>query len=385
MRINRNSRIELTYPQLVQVFISTLSSSQSQSDLPSAAMEGEIQHPPTQATKLSKTISKSTTSSVSQKTGVGKTTRTKIMGSVKEKSQGEGTGVHQQLQKDKVGEEVEHQPSHCVHSQKGTEINKEINTSLVATSQKVPNIEKGSHPGTQNKGMDTDQTQPPKPKMFERRKKPKTMRAHGAHTEVQSHLTSETEFLHKSILDASPINLEKQPHSLNIIPTPQSNISTIALIDNPNFLNFPSLQIMEEPTLQTLISPSWETSFLDLLNTDSLNIEKIIKAFTSTDNIQSTNIISSTDNIQSMDIISSTDKSLSTDIPHPLIVPNPSTDIHQAMDSPTEVINQVLLCMREESEFLSEGHARDLAEGEDVSERTPTSSGVQKERLRVPP
>ena len=47
VRINRNSSIELTYPPLVQVYISTLSSSQSQTALPSTAMEGEIQHPPT--------------------------------------------------------------------------------------------------------------------------------------------------------------------------------------------------------------------------------------------------------------------------------------------------------------------------------------------------
>ena len=110
----------MTYPPLVQVFISTLSSSQSQTALPSAAMEGEVQHPPTQAAKPSKTKSKSTTSSVSQKIGVAKTTRTKSVGSVKEKSKGEGTGVHQQLQKDKVGEAVENQPSHSVPSQKGT-------------------------------------------------------------------------------------------------------------------------------------------------------------------------------------------------------------------------------------------------------------------------
>ena len=34
--------------------------------------------------------------------------------------------------------------------------------------------------------------------------------------------------------------------------------------------------------------------------------------------------------------------------------------------------------MREGSDFLSEGHARDLAKGEDVSERTPTFSGGAK-------
>ena len=68
-----------------------------------------------------------------------------------------------------------------------------------------------------------------------------------------------------------------------------------------------------------------------------------------------------------------------------MTVPNPSTDIHQSMDSPTDLINQVLLGMREGSEFLSEGQARDLAKGEDVSERTPTSSGGAKGEMRVPP
>ena len=126
------------------------------------------------------------------------------------------------------------------------------------------------------------------------------------------------------------------------------------------------MQLREEPTLQTHISPSRETSFLDLFTTDSPNIEKITKSFTSTDNVQST------------DNIFSTDKSLSTDIPHLLNVPNPSADIHHSMDSPSNLINEVLLGMREGSDFQSEGQARDLAKGEDVSERTPTSSGGAK-------
>ena len=373
VRINRNSSIHLTYPPLVQVYISTISSSQSQTTLPSAAMEGEIQHSPIQATKPSKTKSKSTTSLVSQNIGVAKTTRTKVVGSVKEKSKGEGTGVHQQLQKDKVSEGVQNQPSHFVPSQKGIKINKEINTSLLATFQKVSNIEKGSQPGTQNKGMDTSQTLPPRPKMFERRKKPKT--SQGAHTVVQSLSIGVTEPLLNSALDASPTNVEKQPHSLNIpLPTPQSNISTIDLIGNPNFLNSPSLQLREEPILQTLISPSRETSFLDLLNIDSPNFEKITTAFTLTDKIPPTY------NIQSIDTISPTDKSSSTDIPHPLTVPNTSTDIYQSMDifSPTTLINQVLLEMREGSAFLSEGQACDLAEGDLEGERTSISSGGAK-------
>ena len=175
---------------------------------------------------------------------------------------------------------------------------------------------------------------------------------------VQSLSTGVTEPLLNSALDASPTNVDKHPHSLNTpLPTPQSNSSTIDSIDNPNFLNSPSLQLREEPILQTLISISRETSFLDLLNTDSPNIEKITTAFTSTDKIPPTN------NIQSTDIISSTDKYSSTDIPHPLTIPNTSTNIYQSMDtsSPTTLINQVLLGMREGSAFLSEGQACDLA------------------------
>ena len=152
VRINRNADIELAYPPVVQVYIPTLTTTQPSNSLPSADMEDAIQHPPTQATKLSKTKSKSTTSSVSQKAGVAKSTKTKHVGSVKEKSKGEGTGAHQQLQKDKVGKAVENQPSHYVPSQKGTEVNKEVNTSLVATSQKVFTIEKGSQPETQHNG-----------------------------------------------------------------------------------------------------------------------------------------------------------------------------------------------------------------------------------------
>ena len=139
-----------------------------------------------------------------------------------------------------------------------------------------------------------------------------------------------TEPLLNSVIDASPVNVEKQPHSFSIpFPTPKSNISSsIAMIENIAFLNSPSLQIREEPTLQTLKSPSREYSFLDLHNTYSPIFEKITKIFTSTDNIIPTNIISSTN------------KSQSTNIPHPLIILVVSMDVHQSMDipSPTDII-----------------------------------------------
>ena len=329
-------------------------------------MEGEIQHPPTQERKPSKTKSKSANSSVSQKAGVVKSIKPKNVGSVKVLSKGEGTGVSQPLQKDKVSEDVSAQPSHFVPSQKGTKVIRN------QAHLKGVSIEKGPQPGTLNKGKDTSQTQP-QPKMIERRKKPKTAGSQGTHTVVQSQLTVVIELLHKINIDVSPINVEKQSHSLSIpFPTPQSNISSsVAMIDNLIFSHSPSLQFREEPTLQTLNSSSRESSFLDLLNTDSPTIEKITKIFSSTDNITPTEIISSTDKCQS------------THIPHPLIVPNVSMDIHQSMDnpSPTEIISQILLGLMEGSDLVSEGQVYNLEKGEDESERTPTSSGGTKGKL----
>ena len=135
-------------------------------------MEGAHQHPLAQAAKSSKNKSKQTTSSVSQKAGVVKTAKTKNMGRVKVVSEGEGTGASQPLHMNKESKGVFVQPSHSMPSQKGTEVDKETSSSLLAPSQKGVSIEKGPQPGTQVKGKDTNQTQP-QSKMFERRKKPK--------------------------------------------------------------------------------------------------------------------------------------------------------------------------------------------------------------------
>ena len=89
---------------------------------------------------------------------------------------------------------------------------------------------------------------------------------------VQSLLSSFTKSLLNSAVDVSPENVKKQPHFLSIPPpTPHPHIfSEIAMIDNQAFSNSPSLQFRDEPTLQTVNSPSYESSFLDILNTDSL-------------------------------------------------------------------------------------------------------------------
>ena len=125
------------------------------------------------------------------------------MGSAKVTSEGEGTGVSQQLQKNKESEGVSIQPNHFVPSQKGPDVNKDLNTSLLAPSQKGVNIEKGPQLGTQDKGKDTIQL-PPKPKMFQRRKKTIIAGSQGAHTVVQSLSSSLTEPLLNSAIDASP-------------------------------------------------------------------------------------------------------------------------------------------------------------------------------------
>ena len=66
-------------------------------------------------------------------------------------------------------------------------------------------------------------------------------------------------------------------------------------------------------------------------------------------------------------------------------------DIHQSMDtpSPSDIIAQTLLGLREESDLESERRDCSLAKGEKECEGTPPPPhffrGVQKERLRISP
>ena len=211
--------------------------------------------------------------------------------------------------------------------------------------------------------------------MFQRRKKTKTDGSQGTHTVVHSSTPSFTEPLLTATIDASPTNVEKQPHSLSIPPpTPHSHISSeIAMTDNQGVSNSSTLQLREEPTLQIVNSPTRESSILDHLNTNSPTIEKLTKIFTSTYNTISTS------NITSKNIISSTNKLPSMDISHMLITKTQPMDIHQSMDTPpSEIIAQTLLGLKEWSELESERHDCILVKGEEMSERTPTSSGGAK-------
>ena len=141
-------------PQVIQVFLST--SLSNLSALPSiAAMEGvNDPNPPTQVVKtkkITKTKSK-TTSGVSQKASIVKTTKSQPEGSEQVSKTGEGIGKNQTTLKNKEGEGVKKQPSHATFSQKGVSINKETNITLSTSSQKDLDIEKSSYPGVQNIG-----------------------------------------------------------------------------------------------------------------------------------------------------------------------------------------------------------------------------------------
>ena len=185
LRINLNSQVPLVYlpimnaPQVSEVNTSiTPTVSNPIVSLPSSvAMESVSlsKQVPTKATKskISKHKPKKTTSVVSQKTTVV-TTTINPEGS-KQGVSCEGRGEHQETPQDKVGEVSGTPASQATVSQKTVVVQKESNTSLVASSQKGATIENSPQPGTQNKrGRDTEATNSPI-KAFSRKKKVKTL------------------------------------------------------------------------------------------------------------------------------------------------------------------------------------------------------------------
>ena len=118
-----------------------------------AAMEGvNDPNPPTQAVKTKKIakIKSKTTSGVSQKTSVVKTTKSQPDGSEPVSKIGEGIRENQLTLKDKEEEGLKTQPSHATSSQKDVSINKESNKFISTSSQNDLDIEKSSYPGAQN-------------------------------------------------------------------------------------------------------------------------------------------------------------------------------------------------------------------------------------------
>ena len=153
-RINLHEGTTLRMPQVIQVFLSTYFSTLNA--LPSIFVLVGVNdpNPPAQGAKIKK-ISKQkskTTSGVSQKAPVAKTTKSHHVGSEHVDNSGEGIGENQQTLKNNSGESVINQPNHVVSSQKDVNINKETNTLLSTSSQKDLGIEKNSQPGAQHIG-----------------------------------------------------------------------------------------------------------------------------------------------------------------------------------------------------------------------------------------
>ena len=219
-RMNLNSTVELHYLPIMEAGnegkfhgYNSTPSSQPQISLPSATMAvGNDPQQPDQVAKPSKIKSKKPTSGVSQKTLIVKIKKNTPEGSVPGEGKGEGRGENQRSPKNKEGEEIENQPSHSAVSQKTAEVNKELNSSIVTSSQKDAIIENSPQPGTQQKrGRDTNS-----PAKAYVRKKVKTTKSTTAHTS-QTKITDFVPVTSKSQVDVTPINVESQP--LQVAPS----------------------------------------------------------------------------------------------------------------------------------------------------------------------
>ena len=120
--------------------------------------------------------------------------------------EGEGRGEHQENPKDKVGEECGNQPSHSVVSQKTTELDKEISSSLATSSQKDVVIEYSPQSGThQKRGRDTSHI-----KAYGRKKllgKSEHKSAHTSQDKIPDFMPETSQ----SQVDMTTTNVESQP------------------------------------------------------------------------------------------------------------------------------------------------------------------------------
>ena len=288
-------------------------------------------NPPTQAVKAKKVIKtkSKTTSGVSQKSSVVRTTKSQPEGSEQVSKIGERIGENQTNLKNKEGEGMKNQPNHVASSQKGVSINKETNTTLSTSSQKDLDIEKSSYPGAQNTEGDT-QSKHITPSV-RKRKGIKIKNALGPtlslfqfleHTHAIPEIVNLENVPHSLIpIDASRINAEIHPHSLSIqISPPHStsqNSSDVFMIDNMEISNSLSPKLMGEPKISIDTHHSEEN---DLLEYQSFISSMVIDTV-----LQNQNLISqqpstdkpSTNNYPSMASTStanpSTDNSLSVD------------------------------------------------------------------------
>ena len=392
VRINLHEGSQLRMPQVIHVFLS--SSSLSQTSLPSsAAIEGvNVPNPPTQAAKPKK-VSKSkskTTSCVSQKTSVVRTTKSQPEGSDQVKSVGGGMGGHQRTPKNKEGGGVTNLPIHATSSQKDVCINMEINSILSTSSQKDLDIEKRFNPGAENtEGVTKSKTITT---YVRKRKGVKNQHAHGEHT-LHTLETSNLEKVHSTStpFDASQTNVEMQPHSPSIRPSSSHSashiFSDIFMIDNMEISNSPSLRLMGEPKIHLDTHHSERD---DLMEYQSFLSSMVVDIVFQHQNISkqkpSTDVTHpSTANYSSMDIPSTANPS--TDISYPLTGspsmdipsysnPSPSDNVlsHLGTSYEEQIVISTLLGLSEGELQMSEGLSCSQEKGEDVCEKPLISS-----------
>ena len=255
-------------------------------------------------------------------------------------SKDEGMGEHPGNPKNKVGEVSDDQPSHTTISQKIVDVQMDVNSSLVASSQKNVTIETSPHLGTQpKKGRDTQSPI----KSCERRVKLKPL--HKSHTSQDkvTDLLSVTSPIQIDLLDTPPpisilITFEFD-FSQTLSPTSSIDVDLI----HTTIAVSPSLTIMKEPQFevdhhlfdnlldQFLISSSMILSYvahyLKSIATDSIVIASTTIPFISSTDIAHPliSVSLSTDTPNNIYLLISAIQP-STDDSHPLTIVNTSSN-----------------------------------------------------------
>ncbi|KAK1387174.1 hypothetical protein POM88_015352 [Heracleum sosnowskyi] len=228
LRLNHNGDVPVVYLPIIEVTTAIPVSIAVTSIVSSnpVAMESVAvtQQAPAPATKPKSKKSSKPTSGASQKAPVVKTT-TQPKGSESGVVRGEGRGESQRNPKNKEGEVSVSQPSPIVSSQQGTMSKMDLNTSLIASSQKDVIIETSSQPRAQSKRVRDTSSPQSTFSQYQRRVKQKSKGSQGAHTLEATLPVSQIQF------DVTPIiTLGLQSHSLNInLELSPSNSPTLSL------------------------------------------------------------------------------------------------------------------------------------------------------------
>ncbi|KAK1395309.1 hypothetical protein POM88_014365 [Heracleum sosnowskyi] len=388
LRLNHNGDVPVVYLPIIEVTTTIpVSVANTSTVLPSnVAMESVAvtQQAPTLATKPKSKKSSKPTSGASQKAPVVKTT-TQPKGSESGVVRGEGRGEHQRNPKDKEGQVSVYQPSPIVSSQQGTMSNMDLNTSLIASSQKDVIIETSSPPRVQSKRVRDTSSPKSTFSQYQRRVKQKSKGTQGAHTLEATLPVSQIQF------DVTPIiSLGLQSSSLNInlelspsnSPTQSLDVDMIhtSIPDSPTLIlekphseagghHLLSDLLGHQPIFPEIARGSVDQS-LKSITTDSTVISHSQSAFLTSSTKQSISLTSVSPSTVSIPL------TVQTTIP--LIVHSAPLIENQVVPTTSAddlVVVETLLGLRgSETERL----ACSQAKGENVSERLAISSSQAK-------